>query len=225
MGPSIRIRLDALRAPGAQRLAGALVVSIFGHALLLGWPASLPRVASASPFHERAALAQRPALRIQLRRPDESAAEPAPRPVPPPVSAAVPVTLPAPAEHRIDAQPKVVQEPGVSVPVIGYYPASRLSRMPEARGRFEPESPSGAASGVGGKVTVRLWIGAGGSIDDAKVLASDLPPAYADAALAAFRRLQFDAGEIGGVRVPSWVEIVVEFTDFRDPQTAPEGTR
>jgi TonB family protein len=113
-----------------------------------------------------------------------------------------------------------------AVPLPGYYPAGRLSRMPEAIGIFDVQPPSGGDSGIGGKVTLRIWIGAKGGIDSVRVLSSGLPPEYADAALAAFGKMRFTPGEINGVPVQSWVDVVIEYADFQKDAGQPvSGSR
>ena len=51
-----------------------------------------------------------------------------------------------------------------------------------------------------------------------KVVANGLPADYAEAALAAFGKLRFSPGQINGVAVPAWADIIIEYADFtRDP--------
>jgi TonB family protein len=111
--------------------------------------------------------------------------------------------------------------------LLGYYPASTLTRLPEAISEFDIRAPAGGDSGLGGKMTIRIWISAKGQIEQLRVIKSELPADYAEAALAAFGKLRFDAGEINGTRVSSWADIVIEYADFRRDgvQAAEAGRR
>ena len=120
-----------------------------------------------------------------------------------------------------DGQGGPAVQDAVSLP--GYYPAGRLSRMPEGIGIFDVQPPAGGDSGIGGKVTLRIWIGAKGGIDSVRVLSSGLPAEYADAALAAFGKMRFTPGEINGVPVPSWLDVVIEYADFQRDSAQPSN--
>ena len=124
--------------------------------------------------------------------------------------------IPATPEDKVADAPRSEPAEQKEMPLVGYYPAARLTKMPQAVGVFDVQPPPGGDTGIGGKMTVRIWIGANGAIDRAQILSNALPQGYAEAALAAFEKMRFEAGEIGGVRVRSWVEIVIEYADFRD---------
>jgi len=216
--PTGFLSLSDFPSEGASRLTGAVMLSVAAHGLLLAWPVSLPVGGTTDIVAERAAK-PRP-LRVSLRLAAESAA---PAPADTPVAAPMDQASIAPAQEdsNRDAPPKERPDPK-AVPLVGYYPADRLTKMPQAVGIFDIQPPAGGDTGLGGKVTVRIWIGANGAIDRARVLSSGLPESYVEAAVAAFEKLRFEPGEIGGVPVKSWVEIVIEYTDFRDdpPQAA-----
>src|SRR5262249_54078188 len=117
-----------------------------------------------------------------------------------------------PALQRTDVVPKKNTPPiltpkpgdrgddGVGTPSDShnYRSAGNLSRMPEAITEFLPQLTSAEDSGTGGQIAVRLWISETGGVDDAGLLESALPSAYADAALAAFRQMRFVPGEVDG---------------------------
>lgn len=86
--------------------------------------------------------------------------------------------------------------------------------MPEAIGRFDIQPPDGGDTGKDGRITIRVWISAGGVVEHTQLLASGLPAAYEKAALAAFGNLRFKPGEIGGKPVPTWADVVIEYADF-----------
>lgn len=96
-----------------------------------------------------------------------------------------------------------------------YYPAKAISRMPEAISNFEPHLPASEDNGTGGKLSVRLWINESGSLDRLSVLSSELPETFENAALAAFKQMRFRPGEIEGMPVKVWLDIVIEYADLR----------
>ncbi|MEF8698211.1 MAG: TonB family protein [Candidatus Accumulibacter sp. UW26] len=73
-----------------------------------------------------------------------------------------------------------------------------------------PENPDSANAGVG-KVLLRVLVAADGAVDRVELESSDLPAAFADAAVAAFARLRFRPGEIDGVAVSSERRFEVRF--------------
>jgi hypothetical protein len=58
-----------------------------------------------------------------------------------------------------------------------------------------------------------------------RVLSSGLPTAYSDAAMEAFEKLRFSPGEINGVPVATWADIVIQYDDFQreNPSSAATG--
>ena len=208
--------LPDLRTERAQRLGSAFAVSILAHALLLSWPVSLP---AAGMMGEQPSSMQRSApraLTVRLNT-DVEVSRPAPIIQIPPE----PPLEQAPLVVAAGEKPKEASQGGAqnAIPLVGYYPAEKLSKMPEAVSIFSVEPPAGGDTGLVGKVTVRLWIGADGAIDRVRVVGNGLPQAYADAAAAAFERMRFEPGQIGGLPVKSWVEVVIEYSDFRDSAT------
>jgi TonB family protein len=196
------------------RLGSALVASLLGHVLLLCWP--LPLSTGGEPGAARPAVST---LRVSLNLIPESNANPA-REDSSPARPAEPPAVTAGPDKTKDAPPG---EQGTqdAIPLHGYYPAARLSRMPVAISTFDIQPPAGGDTGIGGKMTIRIWISAKGGIDSLRVLASGLPAAYAEAALAAFEKMRFEPGEINGVQVQSWVDIVIEYADFRREAAQP----
>jgi len=194
-------RLAELLSEPAFRLGCALSASVLAHMLFLSWP--MPLAPGGKPGLAKSAAAQ--VLQVSLKAPGEAPGE-APE-APPQVREGG-----APQDGQ-DGQGGPAVQDAVSLP--GYYPAGRLSRMPEAIGIFDVQPPRGGDSGIGGKVTLRIWIGAKGGIDSVRVLSNGLPAEYADAALAAFGKMRFTPGEINGVPVQSWVDVVIEYADFQ----------
>jgi len=212
--PSGWLRLPEPPSEGMQRLAGALIASLCVHALLLSWPVAPPSSGAQGFLPQGPSRPEARKLRVTLNYVPES-------PHAAPIDAVPPAPVPEEKSREVRREPGAEQ----SVPLIGYFPASRLSKMPQAVGVFDIQPPAGGDTGLGGKMTVRIWIGANGAIDRARVLSSGLPDAYAEAALTAFEKLRFVPGEIGGVPVKSWVEIVIEYADFHDEPQQPPGKR
>lgn len=213
-----RFALPGMSTEGSRRLGGALAASLVVHALLLSWPVSLPAAGPASAGPTRAAVK---AFSVTLR----SIAEPEIHPFVE-VAQAAPLEqapLVAAKEDKPAETPKNEHADPNSIALVGYYPADKLTRMPEAVGTFDVQPPPGGDTGLSGKVTIRIWIGANGAIDRLRVMDSGLPQAYAEAAISAFEKLRFRPGEIGGVPVRAWVDVVIEYADFRD--AVPAGGR
>jgi TonB family protein len=221
----------AFQYEGARRLGNALAISVLAHALLLTWPVSLPAAGVLGTLSSAPSRAAK-TLKVTFSRIPETKPEPVPEIKP---EAVVEKTPPAPPQEQAplasvprqknEAAPKDEQGHANSIPLVGYYPADKLTKMPEAIGRFDIQPPAGGDTGLGGKMTIRIWIGMNGVIDRVRVLDSGLPQAYADAALAAFEKLHFAPGEIAGVPVKSWVEVVIEYADFRDAAQPSAGAR
>lgn len=214
--PIARFALPDLRAGGMDTLTGALILSLAAHAVLLVWPVTLPKGGASSIATPGPAKPAR-VLRVSLH--PEAVAEPSVQKHP--AAQAAVESSAVPHEDKPKDAPQDEPRAPQEIPLVGYYPAERLTRMPQAVGIFDIQPPAGGDSGLGGKMTVRIWIGANGAIDRAKVLSSGLPANYAEAAFSAFEKLRFEPGQIGGVAVKTWVDIVIEYADFRDaPPTA-----
>jgi TonB family protein len=196
-----------------RRLAGAVSASMAVHVLLLSWPVSLPAVGMIAATGPETAGSHKKKLHVLL---NPAAPEPDAAIAPPPAPSAEKPQPSTAAQEKSKEAPQREQGVHAAIPMVGYYPAAQLSKMPQAIGIFDIRPPAGGDTGLGGKMTVRIWIGANGAIDSARVLDSGLPQPYAEAALAAFENLRFVPGEIGSVPVKSWVEIVIEYADFRD---------
>jgi TonB family protein len=206
-------------SPGI-RLAMALAISLLAHALFLNWHVHVPGIGEFG-----SARRSSPPLKVSFK---PQADEPAPvrEETPVPVEPAASNQVPSPVTTQAAAKPVEPITPRTTdssapeaasdaVPLVGYYPVSRLTRMPEAISKFDIKAPSGGDTGLGGKMTIRIWISAKGAIDRVRVLSSGLPADYGEAALAAFEKLRFSPGEIDGAPVQAWADIVIEYADFR----------
>jgi TonB family protein len=184
----------------------AFAISIAAHALLLVWvPVAPHRFGSATPGGMQSRV-----LHVSLMSRTDSGAVLASTKTPvlpvqeqaksrPPESPVVPRTF-----HDADAFSLAPN----------YYPAHDLSQMPAPLGSLQPK-PVAGDEGIGGKLSIRLWIDAAGKPDHVSLLESELPSAFADAVLDAFRNMHFIPGKINGTAVPAWVDIEVEYRDIR----------
>jgi len=203
--------MPELRSDRRLNLGGALLASLLGHGLLLCWPLPLspggePGAAGPAVSALRLSLNLAAAANANSAREDSADAN---------TAAAGPDKDAPPGE----------QGTRDAIPLLGYYPAARLNRMPAAISTFDIQPSPGGDTGIGGKMTIRVWIGAKGGIDNVRVLASGLPAAYEEAALAAFEKMRFEPGEINGAPVRSWVDIVIEYADFRREAAQPPAGR
>lgn len=211
-----------------MRLAGALAASLLGHLLILNWAVPLSagdRGGTGRParFVLRATLTPMSADTGQRGQrvvsPGSNEGEAVPREVPAESSAVPAGALPTPAT---DARHGTNESEG-GIRLLGYHPVASLSRRPEALGSFELPPIAGGDTGLAGRVEIRIWIGAKGDIDSLRLLSSSLPAAYDRAALDAFEKLRFTPGEINGMPVSSWVDVVVEFADFGSEKRSSAG--
>ncbi len=95
----------------------------------------------------------------------------------------------------------------------GYFRTSELTVAAALLDEPLIEPPDDGAGDAlrGGKVVLRVFLAADGAVMRVEVASSSLPPAYGDAAVAAFSRLRFRPGEIQGVAVSSESRYEVEF--------------
>lgn len=64
---------------------------------------------------------------------------------------------------------------------------------------------------LSGKLTLRLYIGTGGVVEQVEVVESFLPPAYGFIAEQSFVKRRFSPGRIGNRPVPTFTELEIEF--------------
>lgn len=96
-----------------------------------------------------------------------------------------------------------------------YFSRSELTVPPALQDEplLLPEDSGGAAPRAG-KIVLRVFVGADGSVERVEVESSSLPPAFEKAAVAAFARLRFRPGEIEGVAVTSQTRFEVPLEGF-----------
>jgi len=91
--------------------------------------------------------------------------------------------------------------------------APAVAAVPLDEPAIEPPGDSAGHALPGGKVVLRVFLAADGALDRVEVASSSLPPAYDQAAVAAFSRVRFRPGEIQGVAVSSESRFEVGFDD------------
>jgi TonB family protein len=109
---------------------------------------------------------------------------------------------------------------------LWYFRRSELTvaAVPLDEPAIEPPDDSAGHALRGGKVVLRVFLAADGAVDRVEVASSNLPPAYDEAAVAAFSRLRFRPGEIQGVAVSSESRFEVGF-DAGDPGSSHASDR
>lgn len=107
-----------------------------------------------------------------------------------------------------------------------YFRRSELTvaAVPLDEPAIEPPDDSTGHALPGGKVVLRVFLAADGAVDRVEVASSSLPPAYDEAAVAAFSRVRFRPGEIQGVAVSSESRFEVGF-DAGDPGSSHASDR
>ena len=94
-----------------------------------------------------------------------------------------------------------------------YFSRAELSVPPQLQDEPLLQLPPdhGGAAPAAGKLVLRIFVGASGAVERVEVASSSLPPAFDEAALAAFSRVHFRPGEIEGVAVTSETRFEVVF--------------
>ena len=123
----------------------------------------------------------------------------------------------------VEQQAVPSESPAASGIPTAYFSAESLSKMPEPLTKFDPQLSKAEDHGLGGAISVRIWINDEGLVDRIIVLSSELPEAFDNAALNAFRQVHFAPGEIDGKPVNTWVDIVVQYSDLSRPPNEYKG--
>lgn len=117
------------------------------------------------------------------------------------------------------AQPATRQYDG------NHSPAVPAKTDPSAAGELVPPSyPAGAAArGIGGRVVLRLLVGADGSVKTVKVESSKPSGVFDKVAAAAASTWKFHPGTSHGMAVEEWVRVPVDFAPDRNQKPATAG--
>lgn len=94
-----------------------------------------------------------------------------------------------------------------------YIPADQLDVRPLIMTRVMPEYPADIVSGARGRVVLRLFISADGTLDSLQVAHAEPRGVFDQAAFDAFANARFTPGKKNGEAVPSLILIEVTFGD------------
>ncbi|MEO8386326.1 MAG: TonB family protein [Betaproteobacteria bacterium] len=148
-------------------------------------------------------VSQPPSILATLE-PIEKAIELAPR-IPPPR----PVTPdPKPLTQGVDFLPFAGPE---------YFQTTELTVKPEPAVPILLDSPKLGELRGSGRVIINVWIDKFGDVSDTQILFSDVPQAFADFAVNAFRHARFVPGERNGKRVGVIMKMEIRYDDFTPP--------
>lgn len=129
--------------------------------------------------------------------------------LPAPESKPVTDERPNPAVSRMD-KADLLPLPGAI-----YYPTRFLTLRPQPLGEADLDPPQIRPIVASGKVILSVWISPFGQTSRVVVESSDLPPNFVAAAVLAFERLRFRAGELHGQKVGAVMKIEVTYDDGR----------
>jgi|CXWL01.1.fsa_nt_gi TonB family protein len=115
------------------------------------------------------------------------------------------------------------EDPGASgagllpLPGLVFYTTDQLSKRPQpmAMADLEPAEIKGIVAS--GKIVIKLWIAASGSVVKVEVESSSLPSMITKTAVEGFKRLRFEPGLRDGQAVGVVMRIVVDYDDNRKP--------
>jgi len=120
-------------------------------------------------------------------------------------------------QRRLEANvPAYLSQPAVVHSLAGGWYFSRADLTVPPKLLNEPELPAAGMSaagmaGRGGKVVLRVFVGADGAVDRVEVLKSNVSPAFEEAVVNAFSQVRFRPGEIEGVAVTSETRFEITF--------------
>lgn len=145
----------------------------------------------------------------------------------------VPLPVEEPSAEQARSTNEAAISPDTSVAVTpqkestgllsGYYSLKSLSRLPEPLTAFNPELPDSQDAQLTGHIELRLWLSNTGKIDRIELLNAEhqLPEELTKLVQESFQKIRFRPGEIGGLPVPSWSDIVIELKPEADPFEPP----
>ncbi len=169
---------------------------------------------------------------------NESSALPEPSPVTAAIEPSAPVaTVPVPApaaassSHperlKLEAEATELRRQADVLaaglpPLVGkIWAPQQLDKMPAPRFRARPDYPKVLReSGTTGQATIAFVVSAEGAVRDAQVVQATHPE-FGDAALAAVKRWEFDAGQVAGVPVNTRLKIPIVFSIADDENVPP----
>lgn len=103
------------------------------------------------------------------------------------------------------------------LPSALYYPADRLTKRPQPAVGIDLDGPETRTIIASGKMILWLRIEDDGNVTEVEVERSELPGAFANAAITAFKHARFIPGELDGRRVGSVMRVEITYDDNRYP--------
>jgi TonB family protein len=103
----------------------------------------------------------------------------------------------------------------IPIPVPMYYATSQLSKRPQPTTEVELDAPEIRSMLAAGTIILKLWINEHGEVISVEVEKSEVPELVSGSAVAAFRLLRFEPGELNGRRVGSVMKIEITYDDGR----------
>lgn len=122
-------------------------------------------------------------------------------------------------DHARQAAPPTASRGPVLFPVLDepYYPSAQLTKRPQPTAGIDLEGPGLRPVVASGTIVLRLWIDARGTVVDAEPEATEMPPAFAAAAILAFKQARFIPGELHGRPVGTVMRVEIRYEDGRSP--------
>lgn len=197
-------------ATGRGQFAAAIALSCLLHLALGLVPLGKPQAPSGA--EPASGLARAAALSVKLA-PAHGLASAADMPFPEPRDRTNRLAEPAP--------PAAAPATPTDAPSLAgriYHPAERLTKHPQPTVAVDLEGPELRPVVASGRMVLRVWIDDDGGVADAEVETSELPPAFARVAIAAFRQTRFIPGELDGRPVRSFVRLEIGYEDNRSPR-------
>lgn len=208
--------LGAGAAAGAGTAAGLvfmgmtkLQVVAVGAILVAGAAGTAWR--ASEPIEPRQASAPQPVLESpQLVAVNQSPASARSEPVSPPAA--------DPERVRLESEAATLRREAASLAagtaaIVGkIWNVRQLDKVPAARFRARPDYPQALRNqGVTGQATIEFIVSADGAVNEAKVVTATHPE-FGDAALAAVKLWQFDAGQVAGAPVNARMQMPIVFS-------------
>lgn len=103
---------------------------------------------------------------------------------------------------------------GLSIPASHYYPLSELDEHPGIAVTPELDQLAiNGPTGLNGQAKIELFVESDGSVNEVKILETNLPAPYPDNLRKIFKKVQYNPGRLDGRTVRMKIMIAVEYVD------------